>query len=150
MVQPGNFVEADHFTNIGQSRIETTELTASSAATSGTTELLVATVDAVLTAGITYRITFAGATTVSVTTDHFFARIRENSIAGAQLQGRRFTNGTAASAYPLNMQVEYPANASGLKTFVVTFVRSSGTGTATCYAAADQPGYLYVDSIRET
>jgi hypothetical protein len=128
-------------------RIATTVVTTSSSATSGTTELQVTSVAASLILGKTYRVRYAGAFTASVTTDHHFIRIREDTSAGDQMQGRRLTGPTAASAYPVNIEAEYTADATGSKTFVVTLQRTAGSGTITNYAAGDQPGYLAVDYV---
>lgn len=130
-------------------RVATTIVTVASAALT-TTETVVATVSGSLISGKTYKVSFAGGFTMSAVTtgDHGFARVREDTLTGTQIQGRRMSATTAASAYPLNIEVEYTAGSTASKTFVVTMVRAAGTTTVTNYAASDQPGYFYIDYVR--
>ncbi|HEX6579222.1 MAG TPA: hypothetical protein VF082_12730 [Jiangellaceae bacterium] len=128
-------------------RINTAIRTAGSASVT-TTETIIDTVTAALVSGRTYRITWDFAFTISVATDQHFARIREDNTTGTQLQGFRIAPGATASSYPCHKEAEYTAVSTGNKTFVGTFVRTSGTGNVSSLGAATNPQYLYVDYIR--
>lgn len=130
-------------------RVATTPVTAPSAALT-TVETVVATVAGSLISGKTYKVTYAGAFTASAvsTADHFFARLREDSLTGTQMQGRRLGANSVASGYPYAIEAEYTAGSTASKTFVVTLVRSGTAGSVTNYAAGDQPGYFYIDYVR--
>jgi hypothetical protein len=128
-------------------RIETAVRTSSTTGIT-TTETQVDTVTAGLVDGRTYRITWDFPFDVSVATDHHFGRIRENTSAGAQLQGRRLSAVTTAQSYPGHMETEYTATATGNKTFVATLQRTGGSGNVNTRAASGNVAYLYVDYIR--
>lgn len=128
-------------------RINTTIRTSNSAAF--TAETSVDNVVANLVIGRTYRIRWVGALFSSVADGYARGRIREDTVAGTQLQLRQQpTNVAASQAFGLIMEVEYTAVATGAKTFHATMARQSGTGNITCTAAADTPTYLYVEYVR--
>lgn len=125
-----------------------TEIVTSSSATITTTETVIATVVAALVTGRTYRLRFAGAINNSQIASTGLIRLREDSVSGTQLQVVREHAHTAAQNYPLIVEVEYTAVATGNKTFVATLVRGTGTGDHSLTASASQPTYLYTDYIR--
>ena len=128
-------------------RVDTTEDTSSSGAIT-TTETIVLTITAPLINTVTYRITAYFLTQLSVATDVFVSRLREDDASGTQLQNARIANGVTNSVFPCYMEVEYTATATGNKTFVVTLLRTSGTGNIVMNAGATQPCYLYIDYVR--
>jgi len=125
-------------------RIGTTINTANSAAIT-TVETIVDTVTVPLVSGRTYRITWAASILGTVANDQGIARMREDNVAGTTLQVVRFKAPTATN-YPLRMEAEFTAVATGNKTFVVCLLRE--VGTLTRIGNATQPVYLYVDYIR--
>lgn len=130
-------------------RIATASRTSASSAIGGT-ETQIDSITAALVSGRTYRVTWDVSYTVSATasTDHFFARIREDNTSGTQLQGCRLSATTTAQSYRQHVECEYTAVATGNKTFSLTFIRTAGAGTVTSHAAATNPTYAYVDYIR--
>jgi hypothetical protein len=130
-------------------RIKTSIATSNSAPWDDTPEVVVQTLSAVpLVAGRTYRLTWFGDLIGSVAASEHFMRIREDSLSGTVLDVRRYRAHTTAN-FPYRTEVEYPAVATGNKTFVFTGVRSVGTGLGTVDADTDHPAYFYVDYIRD-
>lgn len=127
-------------------RIQTSTITADTA-TITTTETEVGTITAALVSGRKYRVVMDFGFTVSVATDHHFARIREDNSAGTQIQGRRLTGATTAQTYYGRLETEYTAVSTGNKTFSATFVRTAGTGNIKLSANANSPTLIYVDYI---
>jgi hypothetical protein len=84
----------------------------------------------------------------SVAADQVFVKIREDSVSGAILDWRRYRAHTTTN-WPYRTEVEYEADATEDKTFVLTLDRESGTGTSRRDASATSPSYFYVDYIRE-
>lgn len=128
-------------------RIATAVRTSNSGAVT-TTETQVDSITAGLVSGRTYRVTWDVSYTVSVATDHHFARIREDTSAGTQLQGCRLSAVTTAQSYRQRIEVEFTAGSTGNKTFSMTFQRTGGSGNITSHAASTNPTYAYVDYIR--
>lgn len=129
-------------------RVSTTEITANSS-TYGATETTLYTITPSLVSGLTYRIIFIAKIAVDVAGDVSFARIREDSLTGNQLDGANVYGGTTnTSGFTVYAISEYTAAATGTKTFVVTGQRVSGTGTAHgVKASANRKSYITVDLI---
>jgi hypothetical protein len=131
-------------------RIATTPFTSDSSSTSGTTELSVGTVVAPVVAGRVYRVRYAGEFSGSVANDDVTVKIREDLVSGTILNRNQIDN-PVTNVFPyLVLEAEYTADATEDKTFHLTLVRTTGTGVFQRRAAADKPGYLYVDYIRES
>jgi hypothetical protein len=113
-----------------------------------TVETVVQTVVAPVVAGRIYRVTFYGDLASTVAADQFFTRIREDSVSGNVLDLRRY-RAHATVNFPYRVEIEYTADATEDKTFVLTLIRESGTGTGRRDASATSPSYLYVDYIRD-
>lgn len=127
-------------------RVGTTIATTTTAAIT-TTETVTDTVSATLVLGRTYAIWSMTGYSVSVQTDQFLGRIREDGLSGTQLQAIRIGNHSTAQTYGHHMYAEYTAVASGSKTFVTTLIRSSGTGNITRSGSASVPQYLFVEYL---
>jgi len=125
-------------------RIATTVSTANSAAIT-TTETIVDSVTAPLVTGRVYRVRWAGHILGAAISDQGLIRIRETNVAGAAIQIGRIKTPTATN-YPIDLEAEFTAVATGNKVFVATLQRE--VGTVTRIANATQPVYLYVDYIR--
>jgi len=126
-----------------------TNIETSDSGSISTTETVVMSVTAPVVEGRTYRVKAVFNVDGTVSNDTFVARLREDSVSGAQLQVDRvdLTNpSTNLAAVPL--EVEYTADATEDKTFVLCFIRSTGTGSMILAAAGNAPSYLYVDYIR--
>ena len=80
--------------------------------------------------------------------DDVNARLREDTLAGTQLQGERRDLLGASIGEFWYLRVEFTATATGNKTFVATGVRSTGTGNVSRFASATQPAYLTVTHIK--
>ena len=129
-------------------RIATTVETSDST-TFTTAETQVSSVTAPVVSGRIYRVRFAGGWQSTVADDTVSVRIREDTSSGTQLLLRvvdvfRTGSFTAAPA----LEVEYTADATEDKVFVLTAQRLTGSGTINLDAAASGPSYLYVDYIR--
>ena len=127
-------------------RVGGTKATASSAAIT-TTETVVITAVAPVVVGRRYKVVADFGFAVSVVTDSFLARIREDTVAGVEIQGRRVHAPSTVSPHNGHFETEYTADATEDKTFVLTLVRTAGTGTITMAASATSPAFLHVDYI---
>ena len=130
------------------------ELIASSVSTSDsatftTTETTVLSVTAPLVSGRTYRVIFFGKFASTVAGDIGVARIREDNSTGPERQSDYLDFNTASLTigYSCYMEFEYQASSTGNKTFVVTGVRNTGTGTLRLEAAGHRPSYLRVEYV---
>ena len=129
-------------------RIATTVETSDST-TFTTAETQVSSVTAPVVSGRIYRVRFAGGWATTVAGDFISVRIREDSSSGNILLLRVvdvFRTGSFTAAPTL--EVEYTADATEDKVFVLTAQRLTGSGTIALDAAASGPAYLYVDFIR--
>jgi hypothetical protein len=127
-------------------RIATTRVVTSGSAVT-TTETTVMTVTAAVVAGRRYRITADWYWQFTVATDVFDVRIREDSVTGTALAGRRFPAITTTGFIGNTLQAEYVADVTEDKVFDLTFDRQAGTGSATLNGAATATSILYVDYI---
>lgn len=134
-------------TTMSTQRIATTVATSNSGAFTALTEVLSVTCP-MLYAGVTYSVeTYLKFTGTNIG-DIITSRIRQDSIAGTdiQLDPNRYvaaTTGTTAHAY-----AEYtPAIDEPNKVFIVAAARG-GVGTIALSASSTQPSYLYVDYVR--
>jgi len=128
-------------------RIATTEDITASGAIS-TVETIVLTVTGSLISGLKYRISAYFVVGQSVATDEFVGRIREDNATGSIKTTARIRTGSVSTLFPVYFEAEYTAVATGSKTFVVTLIRSTGTGTIINNASSTAPGYLYIDYVR--
>jgi hypothetical protein len=106
------------------------------------------TVTAALVTGRTYRVRFVGTLQSSVASDSGNVRLREDSVAGTQINLVRVALSESNAGFLAMVEGEYTAVSTGNKTFVATGVRNTGTGNLLFPAAATQPRQLYVDYIR--
>lgn len=114
-----------------------------------TSETVIDTVTASVVNGRTYRISWHSAASSSVAGDDLLGRIREGSTtAGTQLDYVQVDITATANRWPIDLEVEWTASATGSQTFAATAVRQAGTGTITVKSAATSPTYMYVDYIR--
>jgi hypothetical protein len=128
-------------------RIGTTEdITASGAIT--TTETTVLTVSASLDTGNTYRVKAFLLVEQSVSTDEFLCRIRETNASGTILNTMRVRNNSVSSLFGYNIEVEFTPGSDGTQVFVVTLIRSTGTGNIIMNGSSTQKNYAYVDYVR--
>jgi hypothetical protein len=134
-----------------QRRVGTMTPRTSTPALVTTTETVQDTVTADLVAGRTYKITYKSGIISSVAADSAFLRIREDNLAGNQLQLERVYSpltGGGGSRWTADLEAEFTAVSTGTKTFVGTLIRATGTGNITSPAGAQQPTYFYVDYVR--
>jgi hypothetical protein len=122
--------------------------TVNSGTTSGTTELVVHTIVAPLVTGGRYRVTHHAAWSRTVATDIFLHRIREDSIAGTAFIDYRLPAAGTTVPTGWHQQGLYTASATGDKTFVLTTVRQSGTGTETMIGSSPStPAVFTVERV---
>jgi hypothetical protein len=127
-------------------RVATTTSTSDSS-TFTTTETEVLSVTASLIDGVTYKVRGNLKLASSVANDTVTGRIREDSGSGTELQQDVGEIVNTTTGVTINMQAEYTASATGNKTFVVTGVRSTGTGNIRREAATNRPAVLYVEVL---
>jgi hypothetical protein len=130
-------------------RIATMTPRTSNSAAIGTTETVIDTVVAPVVAGRIYKVTWDGRVNASNAGNDYTASIREDSVSGTILQ-------SVAQDIPIinrtpreRLEVEYEADATEDKTFVLTLDLVAGTGTVTGTGAATQKVNFYVDYIRD-
>jgi hypothetical protein len=133
-------------TDTVSSRISTNIRTSNSSAV--TAETVIDSVTASLVAGRTYKVRWDTKFNSTVANDTAFFRLRENNLAGTQLQNVRVFLSSTGTGYPAALEAEFTAVATGNKTFVGTLARASGSGDVSTPASANSPGYLYVDYVR--
>src|SRR5262245_5122262 len=129
-------------------RVATRIITADSVAVSPETEVL--SVTGMLTKGRVYKIAFFGHLGSTVATDDATARIRLNdNLTGIELQVDRTDVANSATGGRISyMEIEWIPIVSGFQTFVVTLVRTAGTGNVFIEAASNRPAYFTIDYIR--
>jgi len=128
-------------------RKATEVLTATSA--TFTSETVIHSVTASLVAGKVYWVTLDTQMRSTVaSTDRMTCRIREDGIAGNQLQDITLYQADTLINVPFHLEGEYTATATGAKTFVATGLRLSGSGTIVRNGGASQPSFLKLDLIR--
>jgi hypothetical protein len=113
-----------------------------------TTETQVLNITAATITGRTYRVKATMPIDISVVTDGYFCRIREDSVSGAEVQGRRIGVPNAGlTAYDATIEGEYTADANENKVFSVTIVRTSGTGQLNRTGSSVAPAIIYVEHV---
>jgi hypothetical protein len=128
-------------------RIATTTNTSDSG-TWTTTAVETDSVTAALVTGRTYLVRWSAGLVTTVAGDVALIRMREDDTSGTVLMERNFYLGTTATGgFASDLEANFTATATGNKTFVITGVRSGGTGTHHADATANRPRYLYVDYI---
>lgn len=129
-------------------RIATTIVSVDSAGFTNAAEVIIASVTASLIEGLTYKIWFWGGLMSTITGDEFQTRIREDSAAGTQLSfnATSITRAAATGDWTATLEAQYTAIATGNKTFVVTGIRSVGTGTGRI-ETQQKPSLFYVEFV---
>jgi hypothetical protein len=128
-------------------RVATTTITADSS-TWTTTETSISTVVASLTSGLLYRVQCCIPLSSGSAGELMNLRIREDTVAGTQLQGINvYASTTSAVGFQGYVVAEYTAVATGSKTFVLTGSRVTSLGTCQARAGASRPAYFTVDLI---
>jgi hypothetical protein len=115
-----------------------------------TTETEIASVTAPLVNGRVYKVRASTHIGTSVANDVANMRIREDTVAGNELNlnpNIALPNAGVAGNYS-EIEVEYTAVATGNKTFSLTASRAGGSGNLRREAAGNRPTYFYVDYIR--
>jgi hypothetical protein len=132
---------------VGPRRVTNGTTRRESASAGFTAETVIDSVTPNLITGLTYDIKWNGVVQSTVADGIARMRIREDSLSGTQLQLRQQSTAIAASqSFPVSgLETEYTAVETGPKTFVVTGIRQTGTGTLSCFAAADTPTLLTVE-----
>lgn len=131
--------------NILANTLAKTKRTANSP-TMTTVETITDTVTANVVAGEEYKIVWSGAVFSSVANDVARVRIREDNVAGAELQLRQKPIPLGGSqAVELYVETFWTAVATEAQPFVFTMVRNTGTGTLGAQAAATTPTFFYVE-----
>jgi len=128
----------------GQRIATTTETTISAGFT---TETIINTVTAELVSGRTYAIGLFTGIVSTIAGDNAEYRIREDSVAGTQLQVIRRDLLATNITEVVFLYAQYTAVATGSKTFVGTGFRQAGTGTLTRNSSATSPSYMYVEYV---
>lgn len=119
-------------------------------ANSGTfvAETLVQSLTVDLIAGRTYQVRVHTRFNSSVLGDTVVARLREDSVAGNELTSGVDTVTSSTLGTPYTIEAEYTPASNETKTFVVTGLRSPGTGNIARVAASNRPSYLMVSYVR--
>lgn len=124
-----------------------TSVRTSTVGTFTTTETIVDTITVPLVSGRTYGIFSQADAQSSVANDQVIYSLREDDAAGTRIAVTRLTCLGTNAPFPGRLYGEYTAVASGDKTFVVTMVRTVGTGNITASGGTTQKMYLYVDYL---
>lgn len=128
-------------------RIATTVETTDSATFTGT-ETVIGTVTAALVSGRTYRVRVHTRIGTTVANDIAIVRLREDNVTGTEMTSARSgAMDTSGLGNVITAEAEYTAAATANKTFVVTGIRTTGTGNLRRVAATNRPAYLYVDYV---
>lgn len=129
-----------------------TSIETSDSATFTTTETEIMSVTAAVVIGRTYRIRGVGRLDSTVDNDDVALFVREDSLAGSALTvdlvELNAENQDTSGQQWTPLEVEWTASSTGLKTFVISAQRNSGSGSIRRRAGSDRPAYLYVDYIR--
>lgn len=115
-----------------------------------TTETVIDSVTAALVSGRTYKVRWTAAIGVSVAGDTSFVRLREDNLAGTQMNILRVhgvSTGGTGTRWPAEIEAEYTAASTGNKTFVGTLVRATGTGSHTIQGDSSFPVLLTVEYV---
>jgi hypothetical protein len=110
-----------------------------------TTEIVTDTITTALVTGVRYKIVHDAGWQSSVAGDGVLVRIRADNLTGTQLQAYRVITSVAGAEYAGHIEAFFTAAATGSKVFVVTAVRSGGTGSMNRIALSTQPSNLYVE-----
>jgi hypothetical protein len=109
-----------------------------------TVETVIDTITVNLIAGQVYDIMWTGWNNSTVTTDVSIIRMRQDTVTGTAIDSGYITH-TANGTSKNTLRAQYTALATAVKTFVVTMIRFSGTGTLSSSGAATGPDILTVD-----
>lgn len=125
-------------------RVGTAVMSADTAAGTFAAEAVILTLAATLTNGRRYAIRATGRASSNVSGDSVLFRIREDNLAGLQNAVNRVWLDADPAGIGCDLYGEYIAAATAAKTFVVTMLRRTGTGTS---ILGRNPGYLYIDEL---
>jgi hypothetical protein len=121
----------------------------SNSSTFTTTETQIDTVSATLRAGATYKVTWDGTCTSTISNDMLRMRIRQGTgTGGTGVQLRNTVVGVATSAFSFHLEGEFTAVSDGSQTFSATAQRVIGSGSGSITSNVQQPNYLYIDYVR--
>jgi hypothetical protein len=107
-------------------------------------ETVILTVVAALTSGRKYMIQGKARCSSNVSGDSVLFRVREDTVAGTQNSVNRVWLDADSAGIGCELYGEYVASATGNKTFVLTMLRRTGTGTS---IIGRNPCYLLVDEL---
>jgi hypothetical protein len=143
----GNFITGMVNRIYPSSRLATTTRVTNSAGFT-TTETVTDSVTATLYPGAVHRVVAIFLAQSSAAGDFENARIREDSLAGAQLTVSRVSLGAAGAGFVTRLEVEVTPTTALKKTYVLTGQRVAGTGTIIHAAGTNAPTYLFVEYVR--
>lgn len=148
----GRLVTADRLNdNLVEEREDTTSITSDSTTWNGTEAATGNTVTSDLVDGLRYKIWFIGRISSDVAADTACIRIREDNLAGTQLNmGFVTMTTTSGNGWSIVVHAEYTAVATAAKTFALTGQRTIGAGTAhRVRGTATGPGYLVCEKVMD-
>lgn len=108
-------------------------------------ETITDTITVQVVSGRQYNVRHCGQWTSSVSSDKITARIREDNVGGNQIQGGVFQVVTANYGVWAPLEVVWTAGITISKTFVVTGIRTSGSGTCQRTAASGTQSAFLVE-----
>lgn len=122
---------------------------ADSTPTFTTTETTVMSVTAPLVSGRTYKVYASAHFETDAAVSNVAARLREDNSTGTQLQQSFYQIWhTSSTGVPVYLEAEFTAASTANKTFVLTGVRTSGSGNLALSAGATFPSHLRVEYLR--
>jgi len=113
-----------------------------------TTEIVTDTLTTTIVTGKRYRLVHDAPYQSTVAGDNSLVRIREDNLTGTQLQIYRFNIALAATDCAGHCEALFTAAATGAKTFVITNVRSGGTGTLSRRGSATTPSNFTIQNVK--
>lgn len=125
--------------------IDGVQSNADSSTFTGTETVILTLADAPLVTGRTYELVAHVNIETTVADSRVIVRIREDNLAGnAFEQANVWPDFTGSIGMPVALKAPFTAGSTGNKTFVVTGVRASGTGTINMSGDASTPNLLDV------
>jgi hypothetical protein len=124
-------------------RVATTIVSADATAGTYVAETVLATITATLTSGRRYAVRGMGRCSTNVSGDSALYRVREDNVTGFQTALNRVWMDADSAGIGCEMYGEYTAASNLSKTWVLTVIRRTGTGTLT----PRNPMYLLIDVL---
>lgn len=112
-----------------------------------TVETTTDTITVALVSGKLYEVRFVGTFNTTVASDKVTARLYDTNTSGTKLYDTTQVIPNTTSQITIVMEAEFTAPATANRTFIVTALRFSGTGTLTRVGAATLPSRLSVKRI---